>query len=739
MSDFQVDLSNCDREPIHIPGQIQSHGFLIVVDQKDIIRFHSDNLKSFIPVTETDLLGMPLEYLESFIGNADQTDLITQLLQLGKSHTNFEKINPFQISISAVVYNLLISVTAEYYLLEFEPAASIVELDVQRMIGRSISEMLADKNLHNLLNNAARQVQHIIRYDRVMVYRFAEDGHGEVVAEAKNEDLEPWLGLHYPASDIPKQARELYKLNLTRQIANVDTIPSKIRSSGTNLPPLDLTHSQLRAVSPIHIQYLKNMGVASSFSISLLYKNELWGLIACHHYSPQFIDYKSRESAKLIGQILSSALEFRQDEENQNIQEGFKNNLDKLFKYLQETSSIEEALTKHPVTFLQVVNATGGILVYEKNRIKLGITPDEQQTDNLISWIENTIDQPFYYTEDLSDVYPDAHPYRDIASGLFISTLSKELKEYVIWFKPEKIRKINWAGKPEKAVTYDSNGLTHISPRHSFEVWAQVVAGKAERWSAQEVQSATRLKEEITYAINLKAGAIRLLNEKLRLAYEELDTFSYTISHDLKNPLAAVKSYTQLLLRDKALGERSQTFLQRIVEKSDLMNLMIKEVLEYSRIGRAEVQNQTVDMGSLIAEIIKDLEQQYDASNLTITVGETPDLQGDPMMILQVFSNLIGNAVKYSQYSTPALVHIEGLVSENNTSYQIKDNGLGIAEKDLTNIFDLFKRMDNVKDIEGSGVGLAIVKRIIDKHHGKIWAKSEIDKGTIFFVLFRNN
>src|SRR5690606_16721101 len=159
----------------------------------------------------------------------------------------------------------------------------------------------------------------IINYDRVMIYKFAEDGHGEVVAEARNTDLAPWLGLHYPASDIPQQARELYKVNLTRIIADVHAEPSKILVEELDSEKsLDLSSSQLRAVSPIHIQYLKNMSVCSSFSISLIYHKELWGLIACHNYSPRFINYKSRESAKLIGQILSSALEFRQDEENQS-------------------------------------------------------------------------------------------------------------------------------------------------------------------------------------------------------------------------------------------------------------------------------------------------------------------------------------------------------------------------------------------------------------------------------------
>jgi chemotaxis family two-component system sensor kinase Cph1 len=275
-----------------------------------------------------------------------------------------------------------------------------------------------------------------------------------------------------------------------------------------------------------------------------------------------------------------------------------------------------------------------------------------------------------------------------------------------------------------------------ISPRHSFEVWSETVSGTSDGWSGVEINSVTRLKEEITNAVNLKAGAIRLLNEKLRSAYEELETFSYTISHDLKNPLASIKSYAQLLIRDQQLAERGQSLLQRIADRADQMNLMINAVLDYSRLGRSELKYRKINTGLLIADIVSDLDMMYDTANFKITIGDTPDLVGDPIMILQIFSNLIGNAVKYSQNARPATIHIEGTTRENDICYKISDNGLGIAAEDIPRIFELFNRMDNVKDIEGSGVGLAIVKRIVERHKGKIWAESVLNKGSEFFVSF---
>jgi chemotaxis family two-component system sensor kinase Cph1 len=737
MSNFQVDLSNCDQEPIHIPGQIQSHGYLIVIDQDYKILYLSDNIAGLFPEITKVILGSPLQYIETHLGNSFPAGFITNLINSGRINKNIEQSNPFSISISGIPYYLIISASADNFLLEFEPAVTAAEADIQKMVGNSLSRMLTDKNLDDLLKNTAVQVKKTINYDRVMIYRFAQDGHGEVVAEDKNEELDSWMGLHYPASDIPKQARALYKLNLTRLIADVHSISTKISTSAENDQPLDLTNSQLRAVSPIHIQYLKNMGVVSSFSISLICKNELWGLVSCHNYMPRFIDYKARESSKLIGQILSSALEFRQDESNQQVNEVYKNNVDKLAKSLQNNNSIEDALTKEPITLLDVVQASGAVLVFEKNIVQLGTTPGDQQLSHLIEWIKQHPQESLYFTDNLSAVYPEAAAYKYIASGLMLCVLSSEMDEYIIWFKPEQIHTIKWAGNPEKQIDIDEKGFKHISPRHSFDVWSQTVSGTSVHWKTEEVNSVTRLKEEITYAINLKAGAMRLLNEKLRQAYEELDTFSYTISHDLKSPITAIKGYAQLLTKSKTSGDGDHRLSERIADRADKMNLMISTVLEYSRIGRLEPEMKTINAGNLISEIIKDLDMAYDSKKLKIILGDTPQLKGDLQMMQQVFSNLIGNAIKYSLYADPAVVHIEGIVNQTEICYCIKDNGIGIAIKDIPLIFGLFKRMDNVQDIEGTGVGLAIVKRIVEKLKGKIWVESELGKGSSFFVSFK--
>jgi chemotaxis family two-component system sensor kinase Cph1 len=734
MSNYQVNLSNCDREPIHIPGRIQSHGFLIVLDKDTCITHFSDNVYQFIPNLSKNLLGSSLSYLESFIGISYQPNFLKNLIDSSGPKLSFEKTNPVPVEIGGRNYLLIISKSDDCFLLEFEEALSVFELGVQHVLGQSIAHILSHKNVAKLLEQAAVEVKEIIAFDRVMIYQFMEDGHGTVVAECKNDELEPWLGLHYPASDIPQQARALYKLNLTRLIADVYSTPSDISTSSENPLPLNLTNSQLRAVSPIHIQYLQNMGVVSSFSISIICDGELWGLIACHNYSSRFIDFKSREYAKLIGQILSSALQFRSEEHVQHEIEALRSSIDKLGRVLLGQQDVLTALASDPISLMQVVPSTGVLLAAGSKSFRYGLTPNLDFERVFLDWIFDTIDTDVFCNTNLSDLLPQAKGLESIVSGFMFCLISRERKECLVWFRPEQVYDVKWAGNPEKPISDNLDPMALISPRTSFAVWKQSITGISQEWKREEVNAVNLLKQEILTAVSLKAGAVKEMNERLKEAYEELETFSYTISHDLKNPIASIKTYAQLLIRDKKLEGRGQLMVQRIADRADQMNLMINAVLNYSKIGKIKMNAVSMKMDGILRDIIDDLLIVHHEHAPSVTVDLAHDLYGDEVMLHQIFSNLISNAVKYSQKSQPPVVNISSLLGKNEVIYVINDNGLGIAKSDQHKIFELFNRMDNVQDIEGSGVGLAIVKRIIEKHKGRIWVESELGKGSAFYV-----
>ena len=734
----QIDLSNCDREPIHIPGKIQAHGFLVAINSELKITYCSENICNFAPITATALLGTPVYLLETAI--LKKTDgFIEKLIIIANTKNGFRPVNPYPVTIDGKDFDLIIGASADQYLLEFEPSLSDLDMDLHQLMGSTLSEIMADANLSRLLDRTALQIQKIIRYDRVMVYKFHEDGHGEVVAEAKNNELSPWLGLHYPASDIPQQARELYKLNLVRLIADANTIPSAIFTyKELNDIPLDLTYSSLRAVSPIHIQYLKNMDVASSFSVSLIHKGELWGLVACHNYTPRYIHYKQREAAKLIGQVLSSALSFRQLEQDQHKNNQFKLAVDDLTRHLLRYNNIEDALFKHEVTILNAVDATGAVLAYDNHFYHIGKTPDDNFLTSLISWLGEHNNETIYATERLPEEYPPALAHKANASGMLVCRLSKELKEYMIWFRPEVAAMVTWAGNPDKPVEISETGVAHISPRKSFESWTQEVKLTSIGWKNEDFRSALQLKEEVSFAISRKATEIRLLNEKLKGAYDELDAFSYTISHDLKNPLTTIKSYSQLLQRNNKLDPRDLKMVEGILTGAGRMQSMIEEVLHYSKAGQIKVKPRFVDMTVLIGDLKEQLTVANGHLNVTIDIGNTPPIFGDETMIQQVFSNLLGNAIKYSSKTGFPVISVSGALIEDQVRYRITDNGIGIKLKDIEKIFDLFTRSDDVDEYDGSGVGLAIVKKIMEKHNGRIWVESEPGTGSTFHVAFQS-
>lgn len=741
MNSYQVDLTNCDKEPIHIPGKIQSHGFLIAIDSKSgLINYISENIKPFINDEAKNYLGKHIDELEEKLDIASGVQLsLGQIVKLGNSNEQFMSVNPFVVNLGHQPYNLIITVSGANKVLEFETVDSDLDFDVQKSIGRSISEILSGKNLSTLLNNAAQKIKDIILYDRVMIYRFGEDGHGEVIAEVKQEELEPFLGLHYPASDIPKQARELYKINLTRIIADVNSESSPIVTNQHDAAPLDLTHSELRAVSPIHIQYLKNMGVGSSFSISLLAHGELWGLVACHNYSPRFINYKAREASKLIGQILSSALEYRQDEEDHERSARLNMAADELSKHIEKENYITDALLRHEINIKDITTATGAALVFDNEIHTLGDVPVIEEVKEIIKWLKVNMLEPVYYTHRFPEIYYPAKHYSNVASGILACMLSKELNEMIIWFKREQIETITWAGNPEKPVESVENGIMQLSPRKSFESWTQIVKNTSERWSNEEIGAVIRVREQVIHAINRKANDIRVLNERLNLAYEELDAFSFTISHDLRTPLSSIKSYAELLLtNNKSIDESGKKILDRIVKGTDKMNFLIQEILNYSRVGRAEIEFSPIDMGKLLTEIKREVIAALKPQNLQFTIGNTPEIKGDAVMITQVFTNLINNAVKYSSRSEPSIVKVSGEVNKDEIIYSVEDNGVGIDVNYYARVFELFKRMDNVKDFDGTGVGLAIVKRIVEKHEARIWFDSTLGVGTIFYISFKN-
>jgi chemotaxis family two-component system sensor kinase Cph1 len=737
-----IDLTNCDREPIQWPGFIQPHGYLLALDPNTLTIWQaSENV--------TPLTGQPVE---DIIGKTiDQIQLddrsgpwLKDLLTLAVRSGNPEAISPYPVQLGGQPWLILLHQHDGALILELEPAQQAhdsVSLPLPMLLNQAMSDIQRSKTLAELLHKTAQQVKQITGFDRVMIYRFSEDWHGEVIAEARQDQLEPFLGLHYPPSDIPRQARELYKINLVRGIGDVN----QPRVAILPIPyahynrPLDLTHANLRAVSPIHVEYLRNMGVRASMSISLLYRGELWGLIACHHYSAaRYIDYQTRQSLKLISQLLSTVLQIRKEDE----EEVFSAQLNAvelaLHRQMQTDWDVVQGLTRHPVTLLNLNSATGAAVLFDGKLHLLGETPSSQEVMEIIEWVQNITTESVFQTDQLPNLYPPAEEFRHKASGLLLLVLSRQMNEYLLWFKPEQLHEVAWGGNPEKPVVANQQGELRLSPRQSFDKWTQLVRNKAQPWQPMEVTMALKLREDLLQLVAQKANQIRTLNEQLRFSNEELEAFSYTISHELRSPLTSIKRYTEIYRGDYGaqMDEQAQAIFDKIVKASDRMSMLIRTIMQYSKVGSGGLARKVLPMRELLNQLREELLTGETDRDLSFDMGETPDLVGDQTMVTQVFSNLLSNAFKYSRSVPHARVSVQGSQTGQEVIYAVSDNGIGIDMKQVGKVFELFQRLDSASGYEGYGVGLAIVKRIMNRHQGKVWFETIPNQLTTFYVSF---
>ncbi|WP_461148119.1 ATP-binding protein [Spirosoma pulveris] len=737
-----ADLTSCEKEPIQWPGFIQSNGFLIAVDPVAFTIWQvSENVEELAGQPVASLIGQSIAAIQ--LGDLAGS-LIHDILVIAMRSGRPEAFNPYPVKLRGRDWLAIVHQHDGALIVELEPTGALhgsLSKPIHSLLSQAMSDIQRSKTLSQLLEKTAQQIKQITGFDRVMIYRFGEDWHGEVVAEAREDYLEPFLGLHYPASDIPRQARELYKINLVRGIADVKEprVPILPINYAKYDRPLDLTHATLRSVSPVHVEYLSNMGVRASMSISLLYRSELWGLIACHHYSgPRFIDYPARQSIKLVSQLLSTVLEIRKDDEETEISNRLHDNEQALYQQMIADWDVVQGLTKHPITALDLNEATGAALLFEEELHLLGDTPQPNEILTLIDWLKNTTPESVFQTNQLPNLYPPAESYRAKASGVLMVVLSRQMNEYLLWFKPEQIQHISWGGNPDKPVERTTSGEMRLSPRKSFDKWNQIVRNKSQSWQQTEVALALKLREDLLQIVAGKANQIRALNEQLRLANEELEAFSYTVSHDLRSPLSSIKRYTEIYKEDYGdqMDDSAKAIFDRIMKASDRMSMLIRNIMQYSQVGSSGLTRRLLPMKDMLLQLRDELLASETTRAIVFQIQETPDLEGDQTMVNQVFSNLLSNAIKYTRSVPEARISVRGSQSNQEVIYAVTDNGIGIDMKQAGKVFELFQRLDSAASYEGYGVGLAIVKRILSRHQGKVWFESVPHQATTFYVSF---
>ncbi|RCS27760.1 GAF domain-containing protein [Polaribacter sp. WD7] len=723
-----VDLQNCEDEPIHVLPQIQSHGFLLVVDKSHKI----------IQFSENSLLALEIE--EEKLLNEDLSTILEkeQYVFFKEWATKPVSQYSFKVSIKEKHFLCIPHKKDNQYILDFELYDNQQSVNVlQQDLLRFFSNLSNTLTLQNLCDQTAVHIKSITGYDRVMIYQFDKEWNGLVVSEAKQENQTSFKGLKYPASDIPKQARALFLEQGVRIISDVyDNYHRLIPPINTETRSLtNVGNSHLRGSSPIHLEYLKNMKVAASMSCAIVHEGKLWGLISCHHNTKKFVDYRNRQSCAILANMFSAQI-------GQKLSSNYIERLNKaseiravITKNISKNWDIIEGLTAHQINAASLFSCSGFAVLHNDEIVTLGNTPPKKEILDILEKLHlaNKFNKDYFVTQCLSKeiALPNKEDEKKY-SGMFVCKLSNAIHEALVWFRPEQISEINWGGDPH------SKALDRLSPRKSFEKWTEKVRNTSVAWTDYEISNGRALNSDIKNVIITKFGELELLNKKLSNLNQELESFSYSVSHDLRGPLRGIDGFAQILLEDygDVLDEEGKESLHVIINSADKMNVLMDEILNYSSINQHEIIYNQIDVYKLCQEIIKDFRLQsiYPNTELVIKPDISP-IHGDKTMTYQLFANLVTNAYKYSSLHPTPKIEIGSYVQNKSVVYTVSDNGIGFDQKYAQKIFGVFTRLETDK-YEGTGVGLAIAQRVVIKHNGNIWVTSKKGEGTTFYFQY---
>lgn len=628
-----VDVSSCDREPIHTPGTIQDIGFLIAVSTEWRICHVSANIERYLGKTTDALIG---EKLNRFF-SADLLHDIRGRLQMLGANDPVERLFAIPLHDQGEPYDIAVHYTNGLIVIEGEPSGEDRRFDGMAAVKGMMSRLHRLDRDSDMLEVAARQMRALLGFGRVMVYKFDHDGSGEVVAESVQGGMASFKGLRFPASDIPQQARALYARNWLRLISDVDRRPVPIVPTlSPDGAPLDLSFSALRSVSPIHLEYLRNMGVAASMSISIMRRNRLWGLFACHHASPRNISFQRRASAELLGQLFSLHLESREDQRAREYEVVTRRTHDQILSALSHEGSLADNLNGMAEQIRSLIPCDGVAICVDGCTTLHGRTPARDELLGLLRFLgKHGANARIEVSAELARLYPPAEDFPERAAGMLAIPISRNKRDYLLFFRAELPEHVTWAGDPNKPAQMGPNGI-RLTPRKSFEAWREVVRGRSAPWTDTEQQIAESLRVTLLEIIVRLSGAAE---EQRRVANARQDLLIAELNHRVRNILGLIRA---LVARSRESASSLENFVQvlsdRIFALSEAHDLLTAD------------QWRPISLRTLLQ---RELNAYLGRENLRVTMDGPPVLiapQAFSVLAL-VLHELTTNAAKYGALS----------------------------------------------------------------------------------------
>lgn len=656
-----VSTVACDKEPIHIPGSIQPYGIMLIAAGATmqvvggagrIEDYFGDHWEG---ADASELLGVRL---------TDTTIVSGKLASLGRVQSQTGELN-------AVAYR-----SGDYVVIDLEPRVPEDNIDFSYVYDLDVAatEFERSSTLADLCFSAANRFRAMTGYARVMVYKFLDDDSGVVIAERSDDQLPSLMNHHFPASDIPKQARALYIRNRVRVIADVNYQPEPIRPAGNGLAIIDLSDSTLRSVSPIHIQYLKNMGVAASASISIVRDGILWGLIACHNPTPKQIPRSVQVATQALASSLSRQIKGKKDAELYRERLRLRSQEDVIMSRLGSDKSLATFFERSGRELAKLVSADGFAAAQGNDLFVYGKVPDKIDVRALANHVRVPAALQPLSTHSLKEDFPDASVYTDLASGLLAVTMSTEVPTILLWFRAEHLEVIKWAGNPHKNIPADGSPL---SPRTSFAEWTEQVKGQSKPWTLAEIEASTRIVRLMLEHRN--NHRMRELNRELATTLKENETLMRQKDYLLKEVNHRVQNSLQLVSAFLRLQSKSANDNESRLHLDEAQKRLMAVALVHRRLYQDE-SIEVIDLSRYLEDLCIEMKSSMDAGwDDQIEVNLAPILVATERAVNVglILTELIINANKYAYGGKPGPLSID--LEQHRASFRliVSDRGNG--------------------------------------------------------------